>query len=234
VGVSARGPSTTQVGVNFARTMILVICTHIRLYREALSELLGRESDFDVRGNAATADECLEAARDCGAEMVLVDADAPDALDALARLRQLSRPPYVVALGLPEAEEALVPYADAGVSAYVLRDEPLTELVATLRAAAMGDLRCSSHTAGILMRRVAKLAAERDSRAPAAQPVHLTRRELEIATLMDAGMPNKQIAQNLQIELPTVKNHVHHILEKLDVRRRGEAAAVLRSLGLIA
>ena len=214
--------------------MILVICTHIRLYREALSELLGQEPDLNVRGNAATASECLQAARDCGAEMVLVDADAPDALDVLALLRQLSRPPHVVALGLPEDEEALVAYAEAGVSAYVTRDESLAKLIETLRAAAMGDLLCSSHTAGILMRRVAKLAAERDSGAPSAQSVHLTRRELEIATLMDAGLPNKQIAQSLQIEVPTVKNHVHHILEKLDVRRRGEASAVLRSRGLIA
>jgi two-component system, NarL family, nitrate/nitrite response regulator NarL len=214
--------------------MILVICTHIRLFREALTELLGREPDLDVRGAAATADECLEAVRACAAEMVLVDCEAPDTMDALSRLRRLCPPPRVVALGLPEEEEPLVAYAEAGVSAYVTREDPLAELTATLRAAAHGELRCSSRTAGILMRRVAKLAADRDSYALAAQPIHLTRRELEIAALMDAGLPNKQIAQTLQIELPTVKNHVHHILEKLEVGGRGEAAAVLRSQGLIA
>ncbi|HEX4719390.1 MAG TPA: response regulator transcription factor [Thermoleophilaceae bacterium] len=214
--------------------MILVICTHIRLYREALTELLGREPDFAVGGAAATAAECVDAVGDCCADMVLVDWDAPDAMDALRRLRQLSEPPRVVALGLPEEEDALLSYAEAGVSAYVTREDTLVELTATIRAAANGDLRCSSRTAGILMRRVAKLAAEVNSHTRAAQPVHLTRRELEIAALMDAGLPNKQIAQRLQIELPTVKNHVHHILEKLEVNGRGEAAAVLRSRGLIA
>jgi two-component system, NarL family, nitrate/nitrite response regulator NarL len=214
--------------------MILVLCTHIRLYREALTELLGREPDLEVGAAVATADQCLDAVHACRAEMVLVDGDAPDATDALARLKRLAQPPHVVALGLPEEEAALVAYAEAGVSAYVTREDSLAELIATLRAAAMGDLRCSSRTAGILMRHVAKLAAELNSRAAAAQPVHLTRRELEIASLMDAGLPNKQIAQRLQIELPTVKNHIHHILEKLDVNGRGEATAVLRARGLIA
>jgi len=214
--------------------MILVICTHIRLYREALTELLGREPDLAVGGAAATATECVAAVHNCGADMVLVDWDAPDAMDSLRRLRHLSEPPRVVALGLPDEEDALLSYAEAGVSAYVTREDTLVELVATIRAAANGDFRCSSRTAGILMRRVAKLAAELDSHARAAQPVRLTRREREIAALMDAGLPNKQIAQRLQIEVPTVKNHVHHILEKLEVSGRGEAAAVLRSHGLIA
>jgi DNA-binding NarL/FixJ family response regulator len=213
--------------------MILVICTHIRLYREALSELLGREPDVEVRGQAGSADDCIRAASGSGAEMVLVDADAPDALETVVRLRGVRPAPVMVVLGLPEDEDVLLGYAEAGVSAYVTREESLGELVATLRAAARGDLRCSAHAAGILVRHVAKLAAELDSREPAAPPVHLTRRELEIAVLMDAGLPNKQIASRLQIELPTVKNHVHHILDKLDVRRRGEATAMLRARGLI-
>ena len=60
----------------------------------------------------------------------------------------------------------------------------------------------------------------------------LTRRETEIIELIEQGLTNKQIAQQLCIELPTVKNHVHHILGKLEVQRRGEAAAMLRRLRL--
>ena len=60
---------------------------------------------------------------------------------------------------------------------------------------------------------------------PVAPTASLTRREAEVLGLIDAGLSNKEIAHRLHIELPTVKNHVHHILEKLHVRRRGEAAA---------
>ena len=75
------------------------------------------------------------------------------------------------------------------------------------------------------MRRLALLARNRpqDGRGRA-----LTRREREILELIDEGLSNKQIAQRLRIELPTVKNHVHHILGKLGVHRRAEAAAVAR------
>jgi DNA-binding NarL/FixJ family response regulator len=213
--------------------MILVICTHVRLYRDSLGSVLAREDDLDVGSTVASAEECLRAVRSCGANMVLLDAGAPDALDTMARLTRLRPAPRVVVLGLPEDEAAVVAYAEAGVSAYVTREDSVQGLTEALRAAERGELRCSSRTAGILMRQVAKLAARPEAPAPDAPAVRLTRRELEIAALMDAGLPNKQIAQSLQIELPTVKNHVHHILAKLDVRGRGEAAAVLRSRGLI-
>jgi DNA-binding NarL/FixJ family response regulator len=78
------------------------------------------------------------------------------------------------------------------------------------------------------MRRLASLArswAEADPIEP------LTTREREVLELIDEGLSNKQIAQHLSIELPTVKNHVHHILGKLGVHRRTEAAALARAVG---
>jgi two-component system, NarL family, nitrate/nitrite response regulator NarL len=76
-----------------------------------------------------------------------------------------------------------------------------------------------------LMRRLAQLGSVR---APEPAKSSLTRREREILRLIDEGLSNKQIAARLTIELATVKNHVHHILEKTRSRRRGEAAALLR------
>jgi two-component system, NarL family, nitrate/nitrite response regulator NarL len=73
---------------------------------------------------------------------------------------------------------------------------------------------------------LAALAAERRPKAVLAD---LTRREREVAVLLEEGLSNKEIAQRLRIEEPTVKNHVHHVLEKLSVRRRGEAASLVRA-----
>jgi DNA-binding NarL/FixJ family response regulator len=81
-----------------------------------------------------------------------------------------------------------------------------------------------------LLERVAALAASLPQATPAQ---HLTPRELEIARLLERGLSNKQIAARLRIQLATVKHHVHHILEKLDVARRGEAVARLRQIGML-
>ncbi len=76
----------------------------------------------------------------------------------------------------------------------------------------------------MLSRRLSVLASERDH---GAHGLSLTDREREIVELLDQGLSNKEIAQRLAIRLPTVKNHVHSILEKLNVHRRGEAAALM-------
>jgi two-component system, NarL family, nitrate/nitrite response regulator NarL len=207
----------------------LVVASPVRLFREGLARAIEREDELYVAA-ACPSDQCLAAVEEVSPDMVLVDTSDPGALELVRSIVRGRQSPCVVALGLAEAEETVVAYAEAGVAAYVTREDSLDDLVAALRAAAAGDVRCSSRTAGILLRRVATLAAL--PRAPAAPPVHLTPREVEIASLMDAGLSNKQIAQELQIELPTVKNHVHHILEKLDVARRGEAAARLRARGM--
>jgi two-component system, NarL family, nitrate/nitrite response regulator NarL len=90
-----------------------------------------------------------------------------------------------------------------------------------------GGGRCSAQATAALVRRLTVLA---DRRRPEARRAALTPREREIVMLIDRGMSNKQIARELHIELATVKNHVHSVLEKLHVERRGAAAAVMRGL----
>jgi DNA-binding NarL/FixJ family response regulator len=91
-----------------------------------------------------------------------------------------------------------------------------------------GEFLCSPGTAATLLRRVAALAAERHT---ADNGARLTPREQQVVRLIDEGLSNKEIARRLSIEVRTVKNHVHSILEKLQVRRRGEAAARMRAVG---
>jgi DNA-binding NarL/FixJ family response regulator len=143
--------------------------------------------------------------------------------DPVARVR-------VVALASSETEPDVIAYAEAGVSGFVTREESLADLVATILRAAAGDLVVSPQIAGTLLRRVTLLAAERPWRSPADS---LTARELQVALLLDEGLSNQQIARRLQLELSTVKHHVHHILRKLGVARRSEAVAHLRQRGLL-
>jgi two-component system, NarL family, nitrate/nitrite response regulator NarL len=126
----------------------------------------------------------------------------------------------IMAVAVGEADEEVVRWAEAGVSGLVSREATLAQLLDAIEAAAKEEVVTSPAVAAALLRRVASLPREtrRDARA-------LTRREREIVGLNGRGLSNKEIASSLQIEVPTVKNHVHNILEKLRVGRRVEAVS---------
>src|SRR5262249_26134757 len=127
-------------------------------------------------------------------------------LQAIARSAPEVR---VIVLGVNDAEEEVVRYAEAGAAGYLLQDGSLNELVATIVSVAEGETLCSPRVAAALLRRLAALAADRHSSVAHAR---LTAREQEIMQLVGHGLSNKQIAQRLSIEIWTVKNHVHNIL----------------------
>jgi two-component system nitrate/nitrite response regulator NarL len=106
----------------------------------------------------------------------------------------------------------------------VTQDASLDDLAGTIRGVLRGELRCPPRIAATLFKRVAALAAPG---RPALATV-LTAREREVLAVLDEGLSNKQIAARLCIEIATVKNHVHHILEKLQVASRSEATAYAR------
>lgn len=132
----------------------------------------------------------------------------------------------MLALALaPDSERDIVATAEAGIGGYVPPDASIEDLVEAVKHAARGEMICSPRVAAALARRIATLASNRPvgSAAPS-----LTAREMEVLELLEIGLSNKQIANRLSIRLATVKNHVHSILAKLNVRRRGEAVAALR------
>ena len=101
----------------------------------------------------------------------------------------------------------------------------MEELLRTLRTASQGEVHCSPRIARLLVRRVAALTG---SGPQPGENLPLTRRQRDIAALIERGASNKEIAIRLGIEVATVKNHVHDLLRKLQVNRRGEVAAVAR------
>jgi DNA-binding NarL/FixJ family response regulator len=111
----------------------------------------------------------------------------------------------------------------------VSRDRSIDELVAAIEAVARGELVCPPRIAAVLLRRLGVLALRLvPEGAPPPAPTLLTYREREIASLIEQGLSNKQIAHRLGVQLATIKTHVHHILEKLHVHRRIEIAVPAR------
>jgi two-component system, NarL family, nitrate/nitrite response regulator NarL len=206
------------------------VAAHVRLYREALTEILGRKDRLEIVGASGERGEILAQVAELRPDVILLDPVAAESIELIRELADPRAEVRVVALAASETESDVIAYAEAGVSGFVTREESLGDLVATILRTARGDLVVSPKTAGTLLRRVRLLAAER----PASSPTEpLTARELEVARLLDEGLSNQQIAIRLHLELSTVKHHVHHILHKLGVARRSQAVAHLRQRGLL-
>jgi two-component system, NarL family, nitrate/nitrite response regulator NarL len=226
---SSRSGNETGPRVEAKRDEIplrLVVVTGVRLVRDVLSRILGAESGiaFVEPTSVMQAPAAITASRP---HIVLADSAIVRGTDLVARAGEAGA--TVVAFGVAEEDEnEVLACAEAGVVGIVERDATLEELVETLKTAVTGNARCSPRVAALVIRRVAKLASLRpaDGKGP-----NLTRREWEIAACIERGLSNKEIASQLGIETATVKNHVHSLLEKLQLRRRGEVSAVLRARG---
>jgi DNA-binding NarL/FixJ family response regulator len=205
------------------------VLVSVRLYRDGIVDALRRDSRFRVVGSAAslrTAREGLEGLT-TAPHVALLDLDLPDGYGAARGIRDAWPSIGIVALAVREADEDIVSWAEAGVSGLVSREASLAQLLDSIDAAVDHQLLCSPVVAGALLRRVAAMSSD--------HPLHdgppLTPREREIVGLIGDGLSNKAIARSLHIELATVKNHVHNILEKLSVGNRTEAVAVARARG---
>jgi DNA-binding NarL/FixJ family response regulator len=221
---AARGPATAAGPARPLRLDILVV-VDVRLYRELLgSALAGQPRVGEVRAAADLPGACAELAARTP-DLVLVDLRSTGCDELLRAVHASAPAARVIVLGVDEDE---VPaYAEVGVHGHLLRSEPVDQLVRLIGTVVSGETLCTPRVSALLMRRVAALAAERRPRPRV--PV-LTPREDQVLHLLEQGLSNQDIAESLGIEVRTVKNHVHHLLEKVGARRRGEAVAVFRRL----
>ena len=121
---------------------------------------------------------------------------------------------------------------EAGAAGYVLKEASFDYLVEMIRSVHRGESFCSPRMAASLFSRIAELAGERLP-SISLDSVKLTTRELEIINLIAEGLPNKKIAHRLSIEAQTVKNHIHNILDKLQLHNRLEAVEYARDRKLL-
>jgi two-component system, NarL family, nitrate/nitrite response regulator NarL len=206
----------------------IVIVGEIRLYRDGLAEVLNTKPGVEVVGSLSNRYEAYEAIPELRPDVVLLDMATAGSHEAVSRIRELAPDTRVLALGIADVERDIIGCAEAGIAGYVPREGSFDSLVGAIQGAVLGELHCSPRMAGTLLRRIAALSR---ARSDGAGIDSLTSREKEILRLIEEGCCNKDIARHLGIEVATVKNHVHNLLEKLHVHRRGEAAAQVRGWG---
>lgn len=204
-----------------ARMLIIDDCT---LHRENLAAVFA-ESVPAVAWDIPSVCVALSATTP---EVVVVSMGTRESISLVRVVREMCPSAKVVVVGVTEDDEsAIVAWAEAGVAGYHLRSESLDDLRRLIDKVVRGDFSCSPKVSAILLKRFSALASQRTSES---RELVLTAREVEILKLLEMGLSNRDIADELCIAVHTVKNHVHAVLSKLGVSTRAQAAAYARSL----
>lgn len=192
--------------------------------RAGLRALFWLEPDFEVVAEADTARDAVNAAIGLHPDVVLMDLQFGGELqvsEATRLIRAEPDAPHVLILTNYDTDADILGAVEAGASGYLLKDAPPAELIAAVRAAAAGESALAPAIATRLVMHV---------RAPENR---LSRRETEVLALVAAGRSNRDIGAELFLSEATVKSHLVHIFDKLQVASRTSAVARARELGLI-
>lgn len=202
-----------------------------RLLREGLASMLIEIADITVIGMASSGVQALKQIRQLRPDVALIDIGMPDkdGLDITQALYRDQSGVKVIILGMPDLTDEIMACIEAGAAGYVLKEASFDYLVESIRTVQQGESFCSPRMAASLFSRVAELAGEREAESA----VKLTAREVEIINKIADGLSNKEIAHQLSIEEQTVKNHVHNILDKLQLHNRLEAVQYARERKLL-
>lgn len=211
--------------------MIRVLIAHSsRLVCDSLRSALDDIEDVYVVGGATTEEELQFLLPHAGVVILGTELKGAGTLDAIQEINRDHADTKVLVMGLDEDPALIIKYVEAGASGYILQDESVDDMVGKLEAVREEKAIVSPSIAAAMMQRLAHLAALEtpvafmESRQ--SQLHELTAREEEVLSLISDGCTNQEIADRLVIEYGTVKNHVHNILSKLDVRNRHEAASI--------
>jgi DNA-binding NarL/FixJ family response regulator len=206
---------------------VLIVDDHA-VVREGLRAFLQLQDGIEVAGEAGDGEEALEQALALRPDVILMDLVMPklDGVGAMRELRARAPESRVIVLTSFLDDERLLPAIQAGAAGYLLKNAEPAELARAIRAAHVGETIIDPTVASRLVQAIAD-----GQRSPEDQT--LTRREREVLALIARGRSNKRIAFELGISEKTVKTHVGHVLAKLGVSDRTQAALVAVREGLV-
>ncbi len=206
---------------------LMVVDDHV-LFRRGLIGLLSDMAEFEVVGEAGSGEEALRAITQAGPDIVLLDINMPglSGVETLRAMREAGLETRVLMLTVSQDENDLVGAIMAGASGYLLKNVEPEMLRRTLLDVAQGK--------SVLSPEITAQVFKVMRRAPSAPSQELVSgRELDVLQCLARGLTTTQIASELYISENTVKTHIRHILEKMEVNNRAEAVAKALQAGLI-
>jgi DNA-binding NarL/FixJ family response regulator len=203
------------------------------LVRAGFRAIVETQDDLEVVAEAEDGAQAVDLARELRPDVVLMDVRMPglDGIEATRRLLRDDDAPRVLMLTTFDLDEYLYEAMKAGASGFLLKDSPRDQLIGAVRTVAAGD----ALLAPALVRRLVEDFVRRPppGAGPPAELEKLTERELEVLTLIAQGLANAEIAARLFVSEATVRTHVTHILQKLDLRDRVQAVVLAYETGLV-
>jgi DNA-binding NarL/FixJ family response regulator len=220
------------------RTKILIVDDHA-LFRVGISNILEREPDFEVVGEADDSRSAVDRSLETNPDIILMDLSlpAPGGIETTQRIKRELPSTGIIVLAVSEDEDALFDAIKAGAAAFILKDVGPDDLVTIIRRVADGEFLINDKVfskpavATRVLKEFRELAVYGQEAAPIFAP--LSPREVEILDNIAQGMTNKQVAYALTISEQTVKNHMSSILRKLSVNDRTQAVVYAMRQGWI-
>jgi NarL family two-component system response regulator LiaR len=208
---------------------VLLVDDHA-VVREGLRNFLALQDGLEIVGEASDGNEAIEQAQRLEPDVILMDLVMPglDGIGAMRQLRARSPASRVIVLTSFLEDERVLPAIQAGAAGYLLKNVEPAELARAIRAAHAGEAIIDPTAAARLVHAIAD-----DARPRVEEPERLTRRERDVLELIARGRSNKRIALELGISEKTVKTHVGHLLAKLGVSDRTQAAVMAVEEGLV-
>lgn len=218
----------------------LLIADDHAMVRRGLQVFLATQPDIEMVGEAANGEETLETAKHLNPDVVLMDLNMPilNGIDTTAQLKKEQPHIKVIVLTSFIDYDHVLPAIRAGARGYLLKDIEPEDLVAAIRRVYEGQVELHPDAAGLLMTHVTSPAGADETsgsgyQEQAALLDKLTRREQEVLQLIASGMNNREISEALYITEKTVKTHVSHLLDKLGVADRTQAAIYALKHGIV-
>jgi NarL family two-component system response regulator LiaR len=204
------------------RPIRLLLVDDHELLRQGTAELLNRQADLEVVGQAADGRQAIALAHQLMPDIVIMDIRMPEmsGLEATRRLREELPGIQVLVLSAHDDADYVLPLLQAGASGYLLKSAPVADLINAIRQVYAGETPLDPAIARLLVERLGATPARK---APAGLHESLTVRELEVLRLLAGGLSNRQIAQGLEISERTVQAHLSSIFGKMQVASRTQA-----------
>lgn len=205
------------------------------LFREGLETLLSVHKDIQVVGHAVNGQEAVEQALKLRPNVILMDMQMPilNGVGATRRLKQSLPDCRVIVLTTFDDKETIFEALRAGAAGYLLKDVGSAQLAESIRRTARGDSILDPSVAAKVVAEFSRVSSLVEATRSEVLPEPLSEREIELLRLIASGQSNREIGETLFITEGTVKNHITHILGKLNARDRTQAALKAKELRLI-
>ena len=198
-----------------SKTKILIADDH-QVVTEGIKRALQDHPQFEVVGDAVDGLQAVESAKSLRPDIVIMDISMPNlnGIEATKQIKESNPDTQIIIYTMYSDKEFVINLFKAGISAYVLKDDPLSDLILALKAVQGGGTYFSTMAPTILLRHVEELEEKTQNRDPFDR---LSEREQEVFLLLAEGKSVKEIAAELFISSKTVESHKYHIMEKLQV-----------------